>query len=108
MDVDDQHHQLARLEALIHLFAEGAVVVAVVEVVLHHLIGVDELPELLYAAVVVVHALLLPGAGCTGGGGNGLFDLGVCLDDGVHELFRIAVMARGVEDDGSHKKAFQL
>ena len=35
-------------------------------------------------------------------------DLGVRLDDGVHELFRIAVMARGVEDDGSHKKAFQL
>ena len=35
-------------------------------------------------------------------------DLGVCLNDGVHELFRIAVMARGVEDDGSHKKAFQL
>ena len=35
-------------------------------------------------------------------------DLGVRLDDGVHELFRVAVMARGVEDDGSHKKAFQL
>ena len=35
-------------------------------------------------------------------------DFGVRLDDGVHELFRIAVMARGVEDDGSHKKAFQL
>ena len=35
-------------------------------------------------------------------------DFGVCLDDSVHELFRIAVMARGVEDDGSHKKAFQL
>ena len=35
-------------------------------------------------------------------------DFGVRLNDGVHELFRIAVMARGVEDDGSHKKAFQL
>ena len=35
-------------------------------------------------------------------------DLGVCLNDGIHELFCIAVMARGVEDDGSHKKAFQL
>lgn len=35
-------------------------------------------------------------------------DFGVRLDDGVHELFRIAVVGRGIEDDGSHKKAFQL
>ena len=83
VDVDDQHHQLARLEALIHLFAEGAVVVAVVEVVLHHLVGVDEVLELLPGAVVVVHPLLLAGAGCAGGGGDGLFDLGVGLAQGL-------------------------
>ena len=75
---------------------------------LHHLIVFQQLLELLAGAVVVVHTLLLAGARGAGGGRDGLFDLGVCLDDGVHELFRIAVMARGVEDDGSHKKAFQL
>ena len=35
-------------------------------------------------------------------------DFGMRLDNGVHELFRVAVVARGIEDDGSHKKAFQL
>ncbi len=64
MDVDDQDHQLARVEPLVDLFAEGAVVIAVEEVVFHHLIGVDQLTELLLGAVVVIYTFLLPGAGC--------------------------------------------
>ena len=36
--VDDQHHQLACVEALVDLFFQGTIVVAVIEVVLHYFI----------------------------------------------------------------------
>ena len=82
--VDDQHHHLACFEAPVHLFLQGAVVVAVVKIMLHHLIGSDELLELLAGAVIVIHALLLPGTGGTGGGRNGLLDLGVSFPQRGH------------------------
>ena len=77
--IDDQHDHLAGFQPLFHLRLQGAVVVAVIEVVLHHLIVFQQLLELLPGAVVVVHTLLLAGARGAGGGRDGLFDLGVCL-----------------------------
>ena len=73
MHIDDHDHQLARVQPLVDLFLQGAVVVAVEEVVLHDLILIDELLELLLGAVVVVYPFLLPGAGGTGGGRNRFF-----------------------------------
>lgn len=70
MHIDDHDHQLARVQPLVDLFLQGAVVVAVEEVVFHDLILIDELLELLLGAVVVVYPFLLPGAGGTGGGRN--------------------------------------
>ena len=87
MHVDDQNHQFAGFQTLVHFLAQGAIVVAVVEVVFHHLIGVDQLTELLLGAVVVIHTFLLPGAGAAGGGRHGFFDLRMglaqCLDHAV-------------------------
>ncbi len=88
--VDDQHHQLACVEALVDLFFQGTIVVAVIEVVLHYFIVLNELLELLPGAVVVIHTLLLPGTGRTGGGGDRLFDFRVGLPQG----FDNAVLAR--------------
>ena len=99
MDVDDEDDQLARRQALVHFFLQGAVVVAVVEVILHHLVGVDEVLELLPGAVVVVHALLLAGAGCAGGGGDGLLDLRV----GGAQRLDHAVLS-GTGGTGYHKQ----
>ena len=87
MDINDQHDQLAGFQPLVDLLFQGAVVIAVVEIVFHDLVVCDELLELLLAAVVVIHALLLAGAGRTGGGGDGLLDLRVrsaqCIDHAV-------------------------
>ena len=79
MHVNDQHDHLTGLQPLFHLRLQGAVVVAVIEVVLHHLIVFQQLLELLAGAVVVVHTLLLAGARGACGGRDSLFDLGVCL-----------------------------
>ena len=99
--VNDQHDHLTGLQPLFHLGLQGAVVIAIIEVVLHHLIALQQLLELLTGAVVVIHTLLLAGARGAGGGRDGLFDLGVCLAQRLDH----AVLA-GTGCTGNYKQKF--
>ena len=101
MHIDDHDHQLARVQPLVDLFLQGAVVVAVEKIVLHDLILIDELLELLLGAVVVVYPFLLPGAGGTGGGRNRFFDLGVGLAQSAHHT-----VLSGTGGTGNDKQIF--